>query len=224
MRSSTARASRAAPASVDRARLARAERRDALLDVAAQMVAAGEVEAVSMELVAERAGVSRALVYKHFANRHDLLSTLYERESAHLHARLSADVQAADTLSEMLRALVRGALAAQASRGATLTALRSNGGRGGAQRDLQRRRDRQTLRYFTRRAVEEFCLDERSATAGLGIALGAIPTVLAQWRSRPTPEHASELEDAYVFMVMGGLRELSIASRDGRSVAMLQER
>jgi AcrR family transcriptional regulator len=216
MASSTARLSgpRSLPAaspSVDGARLARAERRNSLLDVAAEMVAAGEVEATSMESVAARAGVSRALVYKHFANRHDLLGALYERESAHLHARLSADVQAADTLSEMLRALVRGALAAQASRGATLTALRSNGGRGGAERDVQRRRDRQTLRYFTRRAVEELHLDERVAAAGLGIALGAIQTVLAQWRSRPTPEHAAELEDAYVAMSMGGLRELSAA-------------
>ncbi len=34
-----------------------------------------------MEAVAERAGVSRPLVYKHFANRGELLASLYQRES-----------------------------------------------------------------------------------------------------------------------------------------------
>src|SRR5205807_6145159 len=104
------------------ARLGRAERRDAILDAAEALVASGDVEAVSMETVAERAGVSRPLVYKHFANRGELLAALYEREAALLHAELAADVEAAGTVDEMFRALVRGALRAQASRGATLAA------------------------------------------------------------------------------------------------------
>src|SRR2546430_12622576 len=110
---------------LERARLGRAERRDAILDAAAALVAAGDVEAVSMETVAERAGVSRPLVYKHFANRGELLAALYEREAALLHAELAADVEAANTVEEMFRALIRGALRAPARRGATLAALRS---------------------------------------------------------------------------------------------------
>lgn len=191
------------------ARLGRAERRDALLDAAAHLVATGEVEDVSMDSVAEVAGVSRALVYKHFTNRQDLLSALYERESAHLHAQLSADVQAADGLAEMLRALVRGALSAQAARGATLAALGAHGGRTRAQRDLQRRRDGRTLRYFARQAMAELGLDDAAATVGLGISLGAIPAVLTQWKARPTRAHAALLVDAYVAMAMGGLKELA---------------
>src|SRR5438046_1775983 len=118
--------------SVESARLARADRRQALLDVAAGMVAAGDVDEGSMEAVADIAGVSRALVYKHFANRRELLSALYERESARLHAELTAEVQAAADLAGMLRALIRGALAAQASRGATFAALGHSGGLPGA--------------------------------------------------------------------------------------------
>src|ERR1700716_4055811 len=113
--------------SLEPARLGRAERRDAILEAADALVAAGDVEAVTMETVAERAGVSRPLVYKHFANRRELLAALYEREAALLHAELAADVEAADTVEEMFRALIRGALRAQASRGATLAALRSVG-------------------------------------------------------------------------------------------------
>src|SRR6185437_4284278 len=87
-------------------RLARSNRRDALLDAAADLVAAGDVESVSMEAVAEQAGVSRPLVYKHFANRSELLAALYQRESALLHSELAAEVQAAVTLEEMFRALI----------------------------------------------------------------------------------------------------------------------
>jgi AcrR family transcriptional regulator len=191
------------------ARLGRAERRDAILDAAEALVASGDVEAVSMETVAERAGVSRPLVYKHFANRGELLAALYEREAALLHAELAADVEAAGTVDEMFRALVRGALRAQASRGATLAALRSVGLRSRASREEQRRRDRTTLRYFGRRAVRQFGLDERRARAGVAILLGAIETVLAQWRLRPTREHAALLEDTYVALVVGGLDELA---------------
>jgi AcrR family transcriptional regulator len=169
------------------------------------MVANGHVEAVSMEAVAKAAGVSRALVYKHFANRHDL----YGRESALLHAQLSADVRGADDLAGKLRALVRGALAAQASRGATLAALSVQGRRPSKQRDVQRRRDGQTLRHFTDQAVAEFHVDELDARTALAITLGAIPTVLARWRLRPTREHALHLEDAYVAMAVGGMKEVA---------------
>ena len=177
------------------------------------MVAKGQFEAVSMESVAKSAGVSRALVYKHFSNRHDLLSSLYERESASLHAQLAADVSAADDLAGMLRALVRGALAAQARRGATLAALRASGERTSAERGVQRRRDSQTLRFFTSRAVTELGVDELDARTGVAIVLGSIPTVLARWRRRPSPQHAAHLEAAFVSMALGGLHAL--ARRDG---------
>jgi len=104
------------PEAVDRARLARADRRDALLDAALALVAEGDIESVSMEAVAERAGVSRPLVYKHFANRSELLAAVYQREAALLHAELSAAVTAADSVADMFRALVRGSLRAAHAR------------------------------------------------------------------------------------------------------------
>lgn len=195
--------------SVDGSRLAHGERRESLLDAVAEMVSEGRVEDVSMESVADRAGVSRALVYKHFANRRELLSSLYQRESALLHVQLSAEVSSADGLAEMLRALVRGSLAAQAARGATFAALGSSGLRVAAQRGVQRRRDSQTLGYFARQAQAELGLDARAAQAGMAIVLGGISTVLAGWRLRPTPEHARLLEDTYVSLAMGGLKALA---------------
>jgi len=199
---------------VESVRLARADRRDALLDAAAELVATGDIEAVSMEAVAERAGVSRPLVYKHFANRKELLTAVYQRESAFLHAELTAAVGAAETLEDRFRALAHGALRAQASRGATFAALRAGGLRTHERRREQRERDRTTLRYFASRAVREFGLEPQEATAAVAILLGAIDYVLAQWRRRPTREHAVLLEDTYVALVVGGLDQLA---RQGRT-------
>ena len=198
------------------ARLARADRRDALLDAAAALVADGDVEAVTMEAVAERAGVSRPLVYKHFANRGEVLAAVYERESALLRHEMAADVTAADSLEDMFRALIRGALRAQASRGATFAALRAAGLRPREQREERRRRDRTTVRYFALQAEREFGFDDREAKQAVAIALSAVATVLIQWRLRPTPDNARSLEDTYVAMVMGGLAEL--AHRNERSI------
>jgi AcrR family transcriptional regulator len=206
-------------ANVEPVRLAAADRRDALLDAAAELVAAGDVEAVSMEAVAERAGVSRPLVSKHFGNRSELLAAVYQRESALLHAELTADVSAARTLEETFRALIHGALRAQASRGATFAALRAAGLRTRERREEQRRRDRTTLRFFASQAVREFRLDQRQASAAVAILLGAIDAALAQWRARPTPEYAVLLEDTYVSVAMGGLdrlaREHEMGGADG---------
>jgi AcrR family transcriptional regulator len=197
---------------VERARLARADRRGALLDAALALIAVGDLEALSMDAVAERAGVSRPLVYKHFANRSELLAAVYQRESVLLHTELAAAVTAADSVAEMFRALIRGALRAEADRGAAFAALRAGGLRTRERRQEQRRRDRTTLRYFAANALRDFGLDEPRARIGVAILLGAIETVLAQWRRHPTAEQAQLLEDTYVALVVGGLGELASPS------------
>lgn len=164
-----------------------------------------------MESVAAASGVSRALVYKHFANRHDLLAALFERESRLLHKQLTQAVADAVGLEAKFRALVEGALAAQSSRGTTFAALMHQGRRPADQRAVQRRRDGATVRYFAALAVAEFGLEERKAITGTQLALGAIGLVMQQWRRRPTPSHAAQLADAYVAFAMGGLRTLSSA-------------
>src|ERR1051325_10793621 len=96
------------------ARIGREQRRQLLLDAAAAMVAEGDIDDITIERVADRAGVSRALLYKHFADRRDLLAAVYQRESQIVHTELTAAVVAADSLEGMFRALIRGALEAQA--------------------------------------------------------------------------------------------------------------
>ncbi|MEU6863511.1 helix-turn-helix domain-containing protein [Streptomyces sp. NPDC046876] len=83
-----------------RKRLSPAERRAQLLDVAARLFAAHRYDDVLMEDVAERAGVSRALLYQHFPNKRDLFAALYRQVAEQLLARTRLDP--ADTLVEQL--------------------------------------------------------------------------------------------------------------------------
>jgi AcrR family transcriptional regulator len=188
---------------------ARPSRRELLLDAAAQILAEGHADEVTIETVATRAGVSRALVYKHFAHRQELLGVLYEQESSLLHRQLSAAVQECDRLEDMLRALVEGALSAQATRSATFVALVAEGARPAGQRARQRRRDGRTLRYFTDQVVRELGIDRDLAEAAMRMALGGIASVLETWRLQPKGETATSLSEMYVSMVMGGLQVLA---------------
>ena len=158
-----------------------------------------------METVAERAGGSRPLVYKHFANRGELLAAAYRREATALHGELTAEVAAAGTLIDMYRTLVRGSLrAAGDRRDGVFAALRSAGVRNRELRQEQRHRDVETVRAFSAQAVREYRLDRREATAATVLLLGAIEPLVAQWRLRPTPENADLLEDTFIRMVDGG--------------------
>jgi AcrR family transcriptional regulator len=201
-------ARQAEPDVAESARLTRGERRDALLDAAVELVTSGDVAAVSMEAVAERAGVSRPLVYKHFANSSELLAAVYRREATGLHRQLAREVAAAESVEGMFRALVHGALHAADERGRVFATLRSAGGWNRELRHEQRARDVDTVRAFAARAERELGIARRDATAATATLLAAIEPVLAQWRLRPTPEHAARLEDIYMGMVHGALRAM----------------
>jgi AcrR family transcriptional regulator len=197
-------------------RLARADRREALLDAALSLVAAGDVAAVSIESVADRVGVSRPLVYKHFANRSDILTALYLREAERLHADLSVDVQAAETIVEKYRALFRGSIRAVGERGQIFEGLRSAAGMNGALRQVQRDRDRETVAFYAQHAVAELAVPRPEADAVTAMLLGAIAPALALWHARPTNDYAAKLEDAYMCLVTGALNELRHSSSNGK--------
>ncbi|MGI5466434.1 TetR/AcrR family transcriptional regulator [Streptomyces sp. CA-132043] len=83
-----------------RQRLSPADRRAQLLAVAAQLFAAQPYDEVLMEEVAERAGVSRALLYRHFPGKRDLFAALYQQVAEQLLAKTRLDP--ADSLVEQL--------------------------------------------------------------------------------------------------------------------------
>jgi AcrR family transcriptional regulator len=190
-----------------RSRLGRDERRELLLDVAVAIAEERSLDDVTMEAVAERAGVSRPLLYKHFANRDELLGAMYRREAANLHERLAARVAAATTLEGMFDALMSGALEASAERGPIFSALRSAGGWTREVRREQRSRDSTTSRTFATIARREG-LDPRRAAPATTMLLSLVDSVVAQWRAKPTRERADLLHETYMTVVRATLAAL----------------
>ena len=190
-------------ATVARGRLQSSARRDALLDAAVALVRTKGVREVSMEAVAEHAGVSRPLVYKHFANRDELLAAAYRREASKLHGELASEVAVAGNVEEMYRALLRGSIRATVERGQIFTALRAAGGWNRDIRTEQRSRDRDTVRAFAAVAARQYGLDRKRSRSVTAVLLGALDAVLAQWRLDPGERSALLLERTYLAMVVG---------------------
>ena len=197
-------------------RLARGERREALLDAAVALIADGPIEAVTMDSVAERAGVSRPLLYKHFASRDELLGAVYRREATALHHQMAREVAAAPSLEEMFRVLVRAALRASDERGPLFARLRNAGEWNREVAREQRARDGVTVRAFTRRAATELDVDPVDAGMTIRLLLGLIDQVLSQYRSRRTEARAALLEHSYMRIVGATLSSLAERRADGR--------
>ena len=87
-------------------RLSAEERREQLLDVTTRMVLARGFHAVSIEAVAREAGITRPIVYGHFADLPGLLEALVDREGARALAQLETVLPQADLL-EALRAYLQ---------------------------------------------------------------------------------------------------------------------
>lgn len=73
-------------------RLKGPERRDRFLDAAAAIVIEQGVSAVTMDGVAARSGVNKALGYRFFSDRDDLLTALFDREVARHESRVEHEI------------------------------------------------------------------------------------------------------------------------------------
>ncbi|MBT2446144.1 TetR/AcrR family transcriptional regulator [Streptomyces sp. ISL-43] len=87
-----------------RQRLTPTERRAKLLAVGAQFFAAHPYDNVLMEDIAERAGVSRALLYRHFPSKHDLFASVYQQAADRLLEQVQFD-PAGDLLEQLAAGL-----------------------------------------------------------------------------------------------------------------------
>jgi AcrR family transcriptional regulator len=87
-----------------RRRMAASDRRLAILEAARSAFADGGFHQTSLDAVAERAGVSKALIYEHFDSKRDLYLAMLEMHVEELVERVSAAVTAADQPEERMRA------------------------------------------------------------------------------------------------------------------------
>lgn len=172
-------ASTTAAASATTRRLPAPARRTQLLDVAADLLLAEGPSAFTMERLAERASVSKALPYRHFADADDALVALYRRETARLGAGVRRALLEAPPGADMVTVSITAYFDELMPRRALLAALTSPGRAIPALADP----DDVATRFAARQLREFHGLDRGQArtVAGMvqGAIVGAAATVLA---------------------------------------------
>ena len=94
----------AATGSATRRRMPAADRREAILAAALDVFARGGYHETSLESVAARAGISKALIYEHFASKRELHRALLDRYVHELLATVLEATGGAEPGAERLRA------------------------------------------------------------------------------------------------------------------------
>jgi AcrR family transcriptional regulator len=89
---------------VTRRRMAAADRREAILAAALDAFSEGGYHGTSLEKVAARAGVSKALIYEHFRSKRELHRALVEMYVGELLGRVGEAIAGAEPGAERMRA------------------------------------------------------------------------------------------------------------------------
>src|SRR5580658_5055921 len=101
-------------------RMSAERRREHLLDVAASIILSDGFDALTMEGVSERAGVSKGLGYAYFENADELALALYDREVSEVYERIEQEAMRHDSYEQKVRQAVRTYFDLVATRGVLL--------------------------------------------------------------------------------------------------------
>ena len=170
-----------APPPKTRARLTRDARREQLLDAAAQLLVERGAGAVTMERVAEWAGVSKALPYSHFENSDEVLIALYQRVVGELGARILQAVEAADPGTDRVPIVVATYLDTVADLGPVLKAVTAPGSHSAELADGDARIG---PRFVARLLRDHFDVPKARAEAAAPVLLAALTGAVAAWSDR----------------------------------------
>ena len=85
-------------------RLPRAARREQILDAATRAFARSGFTATSLDDVAAEAGITRVLLYRHFASKADMYRSVLDRACEHVTAAIGVEDADVDTIPALLRA------------------------------------------------------------------------------------------------------------------------
>lgn len=177
-----------------------------LLDVARDLVIESGAPSLTVGTVAERAEVTRALVYKHFANRDDVLVELYRRETKAADKAIRRAVEATPGGFEpKWRAMIRATAHQLDAHAPFLEPLRAVRSAPSAQRD-RRSWDSRSIAYFSDLATVEFGLDPTTARLAVAILLPGMFAALGASRQQGTD--ISAFEQVAVDTALGALAHL----------------
>lgn len=185
------------------------ERVRTLLEVGAQIFAEKGYDATSMRDIANAAGVSKSLLYHHFASKDDIYARISFNSTQHLYDFVEARIPADGTPSEKVRAFMIAAATFFAEHRsawiAASNAFWSDPDRHRMEQRLTRRRQFElTLRQLIRDGIDagEF-RDVDPANAGRLILSGI--NWMHRWYAPSKQYSAVEIVDQYADIVLSGI-------------------
>jgi AcrR family transcriptional regulator len=188
------------------ARMPRSERREHLLDVAAQLILDKGIEAVTMEGVAAAAGVSKGLGYAYFDNSSALLRSLLEREVVALNTRVSTAFLEATDFEGRLRATIHAWFEHTMERGILMGRLLEAAHNDGPHVEARNAYNRFNEQWWADLAERELGVPNGRGQIATAIILAGLLGVVQRWTEcGDSPE---ELEEVFMRIAMGGLRNL----------------
>jgi len=186
-------------------RLTGEQRREHLLEVAAEILADQGFDAVTMEAVRERAGVSRGLTYTHFVNAEELIYALYERERAVLDSRLEEACANVETFDDRIRAAARAYFDFVGDRGSLFATLQIKLIDRWNKASVKARLSR-LFKYWSDEIEKELGVSREQAAALSRASLAASEALISAWRAKHITR--GEAERMCVDFVLGGLRNV----------------
>jgi AcrR family transcriptional regulator len=205
-------------------RFSAAERHEQYLRCAAELVLSDGVGAVTMDAVAAAAGVNKALLYRQFANRGELLLALFDRETRGLDAAVLGAMEGVEGFEPQLRAWVKAWFDFIGARGVLLGRLME--ARTVSDEVAGRHQERtHTISDVMGAWYEEaFALPADVARDAAAMLYAALGGVIERWSASPTSATRGRLEPAYIGTVLGSLRELEVTQKTGRHASRRRER
>jgi AcrR family transcriptional regulator len=189
-----------------RPRLSAGARRDQLLDAAAACVVGQGVEALTMEGVAAEAGVSKALTYRHFDNREDLLLALHDREIARLGARITTAIEGTEGFEARLRATMHAWLSGTMEHGRLLGILVHTPLLAGPVEKRRLQIGDALTREWGDLAAAEYGVDRRRAHAAAAVLVAGSEGARLAWQSRRLKR--DEVVELFVTMAVAAFEAL----------------
>jgi AcrR family transcriptional regulator len=180
------------------------ERRGQILECAARLITSEGLDVLSMERVANEAGVSKALVYAYFESRIGLLAQLLEADLNRIQAEQARAAQGAQTFPELVKATTHIALSEIERRGPLLRRLLNEPSLTGAVGLVRMRGHDANARYLARRIQREFDITYGQALKLTEIGLGL--TIAAGELIQRGGALREEIEETTCAMIIGAVR------------------
>jgi AcrR family transcriptional regulator len=189
-------------------RLSKSARREQLLDTAAELLIEQGARGITMEGLAARAGVSKALPYRHFADADEVLVALHEQELRGISDRIGDALRNAPQGESQVAAAIRAYLDVIEERGDILARLRAPGSPA-----MRAAGGGRTANEFVAGLLRStYGLSPQAAAVGAAAVFGAINGLVEAWALG----HARRREVEAM--------ALSVATHVGRSTPAIRSR